>query len=300
MQTPTLHPDVDVLRTSCRALRAALQSVTEEWYRLSTQERPRIVHAYDRYFGDLEKEQQRLALDFAELQRRVELLTVKAARGERLTPAVVDYIDMVVDREYARYRKRMGDLFDRTTAEREAEAQATADVPDDRELVTMYRTLVKRLHPDARPAGAESDPTLWERVQQAYQARNVSQLRSLLVLAGAQPGADEGDAALGIEALRKEEARLAGRLRVEQRKLDRLRAEEPFSIATDIDDAYWRERHRRTLEDAIAQRRAAIVEHRQHYRDLTGREPGGPAAETLQESQTFDRDFMEHTYFGTR
>ena len=290
MATPITHPDLVRVRSRCAELRQRLQRVLEEWHHLATVEHPQILMRYEQHFGTLERERQNLALQCAELFRRVELLTVKASRGEAITAETVELINGVVDKEYARMHQRNREAFGNGPSVEPPASQG--------ELVQMYRTLAKRLHPDAVDADHEDSLPTWHRVQEAYRNRDASRLRTLLTVTGAS--VDQGDDRWSLERWQQEERTLEARLRMEQRKLDRMQTEEPFMFARDLDHPAWVERHRMELEADLQKRRAELIEHRRTYQDLAGglrppgRNPDAPAA------QDFDQDFMENTYFGGR
>lgn len=304
MTSPSTHPEIARLREQCARHRASLREVAEEWHRLSAIERPRLLSIYDRHFGDLEKERQKLALEGAEIFRRVELLSIKVARGERITPDIVQMVNMIVDKEYARLRQRMREAFDMTAYERDRATSERGDDAEDGELVKMYRTLAKRLHPDAVGDHPELSG-VWQRVQDAYRDKNIRQLQSIVDLLNADDAAAGEMEGWDIERLSREAERLDARLRMERRKLDRLRGQEPFILAQDLENENWCTWHRRDIEQSIAAKRREIEEHRMRYREITGNDaPGSAAGESTQngndEQQNFERDFMEKTYFGSR
>ncbi|MBU3740851.1 MAG: J domain-containing protein [Candidatus Kapabacteria bacterium] len=300
MCAPVVHPDVMLLQRQCADMRGRIRAVVDEWHALSTVERPRLTALYDRYFGSIEREYQRLALDAAELFRRVELLSIKVARGERLTADMIDHVNRVVDKEYARFHQRLHQAFDMNSEQRNDAAVAGLDSVDDDELMKTYRILVKRLHPDAVGRDDTTDP-MWQQVQEAYAARSTSTLRSLLSMLDADVSADASTQGWSIERLQREVGLLTSRLDMERRKLERLRASEPISIARDLEDPSWRSNHEHQLRSRLAAKQREYDETRKRYVEITGntalpgRNPNRTAAEQ-QEAQ----DFMENTYFGAR
>ncbi len=252
-----------------------------------------MLRLYEQAFGDLERERQKLALQSSELFRRVELLSIKVARGEQLTPDVVSLINQVVDAEYARFRRRLrADITSRSNA-------PTVADDDDRELVKMYRVLAKRLHPDA--AGSQDEIDAWHRAQRAYLDKDASRLRALLaVLDVEEPDSTVMDT-WSLERWQLEETRLAARRRLEERKLNKLRTEEPYSLATVLDDTEWVKQHRKDLELDINARKVEVNEHSRLYAELTaGLVPSGEDAIKTAEQRSFDEDFFDNTYFGGR
>lgn len=275
----------------------------DDWYRLSTEVRPRLHATYNALFGELERELQQGALAAAEMFRRVELLSIKHERGERLTPEIVDLINQVVDKEYARFTMRIREAFSMDARQREELARAQQGHTSDHELVTMYRTLVKQLHPDvaAGAQGASIDTSVWHQVQSAYASRNAGQLRSLLTVLGAEDvHAAESDA-WDVGRWQQEVVAVEQRLALEQRKLSRLRLEEPFSLEQDLGNESWQIRHREALLQAIARKKKELRDSQRRYNELTeGLIPSGTNPSKSKDEQSFEEEFMTNTYFGQR
>ena len=300
MSNLTHHPEQTQLADRFAAAQRGIREALEEWHRLSTVVRPRLNAAYESFFGELERQLQVTAIASSELTRRVELLTIKVARGERLTPEIIALINQVVDKEYARYHRRLREAFDMTVDDRNRAAASRIDATDDAELVNMYRSLVKKLHPDAN-ADASEDGTYWHRVQAAYKDRNVSQLRALLSVVGAADVDDTQTASWDLDRWHREVEVLERRRDVEERKLRRLRTQEPFVHEAELEHASWRDAHMRELQSAIAEKEREIAENREHYRELTGGEvPTGTDVTKTKDEQTFEEDFMKNTNFGQR
>jgi len=293
---PNAHPEVESLRKRCADLRATLKSTVEEYVRLTSEEHTRLMHVYDVNFGAIERMRQQLTLACAELFRRVELLSIKVARGETITPEIVVLINKVVDKEYERLYQRLSDASRLERERREASANEYGNTADEAELTTMYRTLAKRLHPDAVGDDANRRRE-WDRVQDAYGRRNVVRLRALLAT---MPGADDDLRSEGsIDTLRAEAESLETKLRIEKRRLQRLQSQEPFSIAAELDNEAWRRRHSEELQNAVEAKRKELELHRVQYVELANAEvplhtpaPGS--------DKDFDSDFMDNTYFGAR
>jgi len=299
----TVHPDIAPLRDRLRELRIELRSAVDDWHRLSTEVRPRLHALYHSHFGELERELQRSALAAAEMFRRVELLSIKHERGEKLTREIVDLINDVVDREYARFTMRVKEAFDMDQRQRDDAERARQGAPSDHELVSMYRTLVKQLHPDVAETNQADagNEVVWHQVQSAYANRNAGQLRSLLTVLGVNDALSREADEWGIERWREEVEALERRLGLEQRKLRRLRAEEPFTMERDLEDEAWRARHRDELVRAIARKQDELRDSEKRYADLTGGLlPSGENPTKTKQERTFEEDFMTNTYFGQR
>lgn len=297
----TIHPDIQKLRSRLIELNVELREAMDDWHRLSIEIRPRLHSMYQQYFGDLERDLQITALRSAELFRRVELLSIKVSRGEVLTKQVVDLINQVVDSEYARFAMRIREAFDMDMEQRERSAKHAQEHLADGELVKMYRTLAKQLHPDSTGDDSLDTATVWHRVQQAYASKNVSQMKSLLSLMGADDMIKGQATDWDVDRWQLEVEKMETRVRVEQRKLRKLRSEEPFTMEHLLDNESWRSSHRRNLEQAVSAKQHEISENTARYTELTGGSlPPGSEVVKSKEQQSFEEDFLTNTYFGQR
>ena len=313
MVHPSIHPEIEMHRKRCAELRATLKSTIAEYTRLTTEEHGRLMHLYDVNFGAIENTRQQLTLACAELFRRVELLSIKVARGETITPEIVVLINKVVDKEYERLYQRLRDAsrIDRERREQQAGEYGNAKVneKDSAELTSIYRTLAKRLHPDVAAVDDAERRRDWDAVQEAYQHRNLSRLRSLLAMLGEEvnatvvtavttTGTADGESG-ALERLQAEISVLETRVRIEKRRLTRLQSQEPFSIARELDNEGWRHQHAAELEHAVQVKRNELEQHRLQYISLANADV--PAHTPVPGSdKNFDSDFMDNTYFGAR
>jgi len=316
------------LRGRIAALRKELEALLEEWFVLQHEVRPNITAKYDALFHELEVEIQRKALQAAEIGRRAELFGLKHRRGERITPEVVRLINTMVDKEFKKMRERMYEAFDMTAEERNTAAARAAGREADSDFPKMYRTLVKKLHPDVSDE-REKFGKYWNSVQTAFETKNTSQMRALyLALAGdeaVQAPAMYPDLLTEERALEHQEADLRQKVEREQRKLRQLRCEEPFTLEANLGNPAWVIAHRENLEHQIANKEREISRSRRIVRELTGMDAeeatmrhnkpgthvtaeenapntGANAAASPENEQEADAEngFFDTTYFGNR
>lgn len=294
MTIPLLHPEVEHLRQTYEQCRIELCTCLEEWHRLTVEVRPTLLEKYDKAFGEIERERQLLSVQNTELFRRIELLSIKVQRGEQLTAETIEFVNKVVDAEYARLRSRI-----QGEEKTRHEAAAPLQPKGYSELTQMYRTLAKQVHPDA--SGDNDRIKQWHQVREAYANKDASRLQALCTALGANRRVNDVSAEWDLDRWQAEAHTMSVRCRVEQRKLERLRNEVPFSMAENLDDPEWISDHRTMLEYEVAKSRKELVEQQQIYRELTrGKCTAENNPAVTPEAATFNQDFMDSTYFGNR
>ena len=199
------HPVIVELRSRIKECRQELLNLLYDWHYLQNILHPQIVFQYDSYFGDLEFDLQKKSRVAAEIERRVELLSVKLRRGERLTEKTIKFVNLLVQKEFERkyasenrtsnngagYDKRNdyssannGDCKIRRPEDEEPNLfQNDYDLTDYEykpysayEAPKLYRKLVKKLHPDIS-GETEAFNRFWCNVQDAYRSNDVNRLR---------------------------------------------------------------------------------------------------------------------------
>jgi hypothetical protein len=314
------HPLIAELRARRKQLSERLLWLVEEAQRIKESVNPPIVAEYDRLFRELEIVLQRKALEAAEIGRREELLRLKLERGEKLSPKMIALVHGMVDREFARVRRRIDEAFNMDKQGRERAARKRArQAESDSEVARMYRSIVKKLHPDVQypntllPDNASQHSSApqdkrtdfekhWQAAQEAYHHRNTQKLRSIYELVClTEEQQDFTDVPSAEEYLRAEIARLTRRVHSEETKLKNLTNAEPYTLRDCIGDAAWQDQERVRLEQEIAVKERDIERSKAFLASIHAEDwQAIRASDVHQHSEIFNDDFMENTYFGHR
>jgi hypothetical protein len=310
------HPRITELRERRAACIEHLRSVLLELQHLKNHELPHLLDEYDTHFHSLEIALQTITLTAAESGRREELFRIKLERGEILTERMIEVVNTIVDREFARVKKRLHESFSMTAEEREREANDRAERHNASDFVKLYRAIVKKLHPDAADTSVESTSPpssqthfeqFWQTAQDAYAAKNAQQLQSVYdIVCLADDRADEHHGALPTEEyLTKEINRLEHRLRSEQRRVRDIVQNPPYTLREQMKSQTWLEAKRAKLETQIAEKKREaqrsqdfLISIHAHQHDVGWKL--SEQSEAAKEQESFTNDFMESTYFSRR
>lgn len=262
---------------------------------------------YNDLFGDVERELQRATLDAANSQRRAELFAIRLQRGQSLDANTVKLLHEIVDKEFAVYSKReQPKKADKTDEPNAANTQPSVQVETDvhrDEIGKLYKSIVKKLHPDIH---GETDEytAFWQAIQVAYQQRDVQRLRSIHAVLGIEEAilTQASVTSESLDDLRRSVYQLEMRVDYEQRKLARLKNDEPFTLRENLNNPAWCKQHRDGIEQQIRkQRRLKDVANEQLTLMLgaTWEEVYAKNA-SIRETFDFNDDFLENTYFSGR
>lgn len=303
------HPHIMELRERRKNLLRRLRDIVSELQLLKDEVLPDLVNEYDRHFRMVEMALQKKTLETAELTRREELFYIKLSRGEKLTPKMIEVVNAMVDREFERVKQRLRQTFDMTDEEHEAAANKRIEKHNDSEFASLYRSIVKKLHPDA--ATPESTPfqQYWQSAQNAYQNRNMRELQAIHDMVCLAEGHDDFASASFAsvqsveEYLEEEIARLESRLRNEERCLRDIVNNPPYTLRELMKSATWVEHERKNIEAQIAAKDRDSKRAQAFLASIHADPEAWKQAEKPQElkvQEEFANDFMENTYFNNR
>ncbi|MEP7071214.1 MAG: J domain-containing protein [Verrucomicrobiota bacterium] len=118
----------------------------------------------------------------------------------------------------------------------------------DARVKQLYRILVRRLHPDKRSGPDLTATTLWHEAQQAYAARNVERLETLVALTEVQAGRAEATSLFQLRAVQRE---LRQALRALRHSTRVALTDHAWNFSSRGADENLRERVRQELEEDL-------------------------------------------------
>jgi hypothetical protein len=129
---------------------------------------------------------------------------------------------------------------------------------EEARIKEIYRTLVRRLHPDLRADAETAVAMIWHEVQDAYQARNLERLETLLALTEVQSGTNGGQATLAQMRAALAELRLA--FRALRRSIGDAKRDPAWGFCQAGSRARLEIRVRRELEGSLAEQRWVLAD----------------------------------------
>jgi hypothetical protein len=127
---------------------------------------------------------------------------------------------------------------------------------EDTRIREIYRLLVRRLHPDVRADGDATVSAIWHEVQEAYEARNLDRLETLLALTEMEGGTNGAHATLSQMARALADFNRA--FRAIQRSLAQAKSDPAWGFSRNPYHGQIEKRIRRELEETLADQRWAL------------------------------------------
>lgn len=225
-------------------LRKELAELLFEQHQMMLVQGPNLEARWQQLFGPLVVELEQLLLEHRRLRRSLEILRAAHVKGEQVDPEV---LERQLAQELWEHRRRLTELKDKQDAA-EQRLRKLRSPETSAALRSLYRQLVKRLHPDLHPQQDARQQQLWFEVQQAYQWGDFARLETLAAVTD-----DDFEERPG------ETERLRQRLRELSQDLQEMRQQFPFSHRSQLEDEGWIQGqiHRYKLEIVLERQRLA-------------------------------------------
>ncbi|NMA27849.1 MAG: hypothetical protein GX934_08805 [Burkholderiales bacterium] len=241
-----LHPQAARLREECRDLAAELANLVVQHDSLVTELIPSLEAEYLTKLGPGRTKLLELQLENRRLQRRIEAIQACLNRGrvpdlERIDQALEEELRSWIE-EVTRLRREV----------EKARQMLSEPIPytELRQLRSLYRELVKLLHPDLNPATPER-ARLWLQVQQAWQEGDIQGLELLADLARRLEGRASWEETSALDRLTAERDRLKGHVQRIATRLQELRNSFPCDHQHLLSDPVWLEEQDRQTRKAL-------------------------------------------------
>ncbi len=231
-----------------------LLNILDDWFKLNHEVKPALLFTYDTVFGKLESELKKKSRQHSELERRLEILTGKIKRGERISQRTLNMVDVVVEKEFSSNSQPNHD---------------NCDVNVNYEIPQLYRQLVKKLHPDAN-GNSELFDKYWNNVQEAYRTKNLDRLRMFYTALCENTQEQIAAPKLKEISLRTEIKQLEIQIQREKQKIEDLKNSDAFKINEKLKDAFWVTSRKLKLKNKIRELEQNIRLNSQRLTELTG------------------------------
>lgn len=252
-----VSPRAESLSRECEILREEVARLLAEAHDLIQVVKPNLFALYQTKLGAWELKRLQMQSNLARLKRKMTLIQAVINRGEAIHEKE---LDEQLDLELADWRTRVAEAvaaFDQ--AKDRLDQPMAAD--EAQELRDLYRSLVKRLHPDLHADLTDAERQLWHRAQTAYDRADLEELRALAIV---QPDSALPGMKNSIEELQEKRDALKGHVIRLLSEMERISSEPPFTLRKQLEDAEWIEEMRETIDGECAQlevERAGLETH---------------------------------------
>ncbi len=208
---------------------------------------PNIEREYQCALGELEYEKFTQMVELQKTKRTIELM--QAYLNRKQFPDMVE-IEQTIREQFAEWQAKiteMGASVER--ARRESEQGRVATDEETAECRSLYREIVKQLHPDSIGEQTEGQKALWMQALEAYKYYDIAGLRAIALLVGKKLPAPE---ITTEEYHRKKIESLTSAIEHLRQEITKIRSQRPYLYHSLLMDAAKVQQQRDTLTGEIA------------------------------------------------
>lgn len=230
------HPIIKDLHQKLNNCKQQLLVLLDDWHTMQNVVQPQLYFAYDNIFGNLEFQIKQKSDQAERIHRRIDILSLKLKKGQKIDKSTVNYINMVVENE------QQNKLNQNKFKQNNSSINNLSNQDDKSKLESktqMFRTLAKKIHPDIN---GENDyfNKFWNNIQDAYKKGNVHRLRLFhQTLCSTTLSNNPSDSKEEEINLRREIRVLEANINEEKEKLNKLKSSEPFNLQEKLEDNNW-------------------------------------------------------------
>ena len=256
-------PDFQKLKEEIEKLRTELSMLVLERDELRFVICKNIEMEYMLKVGGLEYQAYEAECAFLRLKRKVELIQAKKNRQEKV---ILSTIEDALDQEFSEYQKRLDEQIDRMNGALERSKGERLSEEENRELKSLYRKIVKILHPDMNPEITEAQMKLFEHAVSAYENGDLPALRIINEMIGSSSELEyHEDTAAQLSGERN---RLAALLKQVREEIEKIKSEYPYTMKEFLDDPAKLEHRRQELTDILEQYQELIAVYKAKIEEM--------------------------------
>lgn len=263
-----ISPEAALLQRRVTVVRGLLLDAVEQTDALANHRLPALSAFYWSQFGPLEIQLYDTELRRDQLVYRIRLTRQYLNRG---LPPDLPAIQTQTALKFAARHQALAAMRAKLGAAVQYLALPVLTEAESAELSTLYKQLVKALHPDLHPHQSAADKRMFLLVTTAYANGLLGLLRTIAALL-----AGRTEEVLSPAALRLQLARLVADLAQARQRQRALHQQWPLTIEDELADAAWRAHHETELQQALLQLKQQVAAKSVEYGRLVG-DLGGEA-----------------------
>ncbi len=244
-------PAIQEMKDQIEECRQELLNLLADWHYLKNILQPQLLFTYDSIFGDLEEELNNKSFIASELDRRVEVLSIKIRRGEKLTEKTINFLNMFVGRDVIQNSNEFNNHYNNLeNGFKIGYNYDSCEINDKYEIPQLYRQIVKKLHPDVS-GDTDNFQKFWDNIQDAYKSRDIKRLRLFHQTLCKDVNFEFKDLKAEENALKMEIKDLEKNINSEKFKITQLKKQEPYVFQEKLNDELWISKRKRQLREQI-------------------------------------------------
>ncbi len=260
-----LFPGFEELKEEVKKLHIELSMLLLERDELKYVECKNIEMEYMLTFGALEYKVIELDCLMRRLKKKIQLIQAKKNRQEEV---LIFVIEEMLDKEFAQYKEKLDEQMDKINEAIERNNSEVLSEEETRELKSLYRTIVKALHPDIHPDVSKEQLRLFQNAVEAYKRGDLKTLRLIKEMIS-EPMSLEPDEN-GMSVLIKEKERLLNMIRSVKEEMEKIKGSYPYQFKCILQNEERIAQRKEELEDIILRLQEMIETYKKRIEEMLG------------------------------
>ncbi|MCD7827916.1 MAG: hypothetical protein LUG85_05210 [Clostridiales bacterium] len=245
-------PEYKELQDEISRLHTELSMLLLERDQLKFVECKNIEMEYMLTLGELEYKALELQCDMLRLKRKSEIIQSKINRMEKIS---IREIDEMLDKEFQDYKRKLNKQIGKMNDAIKRSNGTLLSDEEEKEFKSMYRTIVKALHPDINPNLTDEQIELFRNAVTAYENGDLNTMRIInSMVAGSPSNLKTGESSMA--ALTKERDRLREMLDTIKEQIEKIKSKYPYTLKALLNDSELVAVKKAELEEIIENFRA--------------------------------------------
>lgn len=201
-----------------------------------------IEAEYILLFGNLEYKAYESELKYRRLKRKFELIMIRKNRKEEIN---IDDVEKLLDQEFVEYKKKLEKLLSDFDSALEFLKSPSLSEKNSQELKSLYKKLVKLLHPDLNPNQTETMINLFIKAVDAFEKGDLETLKMIYEIVKGESNIEK------IENPLHEIERLKDTLNRLDSDIEKIKSNYPYTLIDVLKSEENKEKRKVELEDLI-------------------------------------------------
>lgn len=249
-----LTPENKLLRLQAENLKKEYAEQYELWHYMVTYEEAILTSLYLHELGQLKFDQLCLQTELARLKQKIQL--AQAYFNRNVLPDWI-LIEHKLQQQFEEYQQKIKQEAERLAAAKKYLNSGFLNEYEAQQLKSVYRLLVRKLHPDLNPEQTNYERELFLRVQAAYDLCDLNTLNEILLLLNNDKGEAEHTEVPDLSAVVNH---LTNMLKTIQQKIAKLNDSFPFIYREKLHDEVWLNNEKEAMNIQIENYRSEIKE----------------------------------------
>lgn len=226
-----------------------------------------IKARYIREYGELEYRVYKAYCDFLRLGRKKDYIQAKINRQEKVN---LEVIENQLDLDFEQFQKSLKEKLKEFTQAIERGNLPFLNDEDDKELKRLYKSLVKKLHPDLNPNQSEEEAQFFMDVVSAFKSGDLKTLKLIEFLY--QEGvANQAVDSMGIKiSFEQEKERLEAIRQEIKDEIEAIKQKPPYILQKLLSSNEIIKQKKESLKHQLASYQEAIKTQKEAIKDLLG------------------------------